>query len=129
MRRIGMRRASVAAIGLTLALVLMVVTAAAEKQTSVAERPTTPSAAEGTFGRAERGSREFPTPDAPTLDVGPSTDSGGVYIKGVGTVSHALIDDYFDRVQARMRDIRKGISPHDETSRKPLPDGEPNPPG
>ena len=121
MRRMGMRRASVAAIGLTLALALVVVTAAAEKQTSIAERATTPSAAEGTFERAERGSREFPTPDAPTLDVGPSTDSGGVCIKGLGTVSHALIDNYFDRVQVRMRDIRKGISPHDQTSRTPSP--------
>jgi hypothetical protein len=91
----GMQHASVAAIALSLGLVLMVVTAAAAKQTSVAGRQTAPSTARGAFGRAERGSREFPTPDTSTLHFASSTDSGGAYIEGLGTVSHASIDNNF----------------------------------
>jgi len=31
----------------------------------------------------------------------PAPPSGGVYIKGLGTVSHASIDDNFDRLMER----------------------------
>src|SRR5262245_63638901 len=54
------------------------------------------------MGRAERGSREFPTPGMPfpnLVSQGVGTASGGAYIQGLGTVSHASIDNNWARLR------------------------------
>ena len=98
------RGATVAAIALSLGLVLMVVTAAAPPKltTSALEREGQ-QATQGSFGRAERGSREFPTRGTSGVTFGPSTASGGAYIECLGTVSHASIDNNFARLMDEAR--------------------------
>ena len=113
MQKTWMRRATVGGLGLALGLLLVVIMAAAPPKGTAdpIERQTTELTAYDDMGRAARGSREFPTPGTQTLTFGPSTDSGGVYIKGLGTVSHASIDNYFGRVMDQVRtasDARTG---------------------
>ena len=102
------RRSTAGGIGLALGLVLVAIIAAAppKETTSRVERRTAEPSAYNDMGRAARGSREFPTPGthAPTCGEGvscrfpPSTDSGGLYVEGLGTVSHANLDNNFARL-------------------------------
>jgi hypothetical protein len=104
MQGIWKRGVTVAAIALSLGLVLMAITAAAPPKATMGNLEQQAEQTQGSFGRAERGSREFPTPDTPTLTFGPSTDSGGLSsFECLGTVSHASIDNNFTRLMEQAR--------------------------
>ena len=114
MRKTWRRRATAGAVGLALGLILVVPIAAAPLSTGkpeVGERQTAERSACYDMGRAERGSREFPTPGTPMSTslgqgdntLGPGTESGGAYVPGFGTVSHASIDNNFDRLTDQAR--------------------------
>lgn len=107
------RRLSIVGIGLTLGLFLIVATAAGPSKGTAdpVERETTEQTAYDDIGRAARGSREFPalgTPQPTRAGQGGDdfihgTASGGAYIPGLGTVSHASIDNNWARLEDQAR--------------------------
>ena len=113
MRETWKRRVSIAGIGLTLGLVLVVATAAGPSNgtTGPTERETTEQRAYDDMGRSARGSREFPSLGTPApTRAGQGGDgfvrgtaSGGAYIPGLGTVSHASIDNNWARLRDQAR--------------------------
>ncbi|HEY3212681.1 MAG TPA: hypothetical protein VGL16_05685 [Actinomycetota bacterium] len=92
-----MRAASLVLL-LRLILVVLIAATLPKGTAGLVERQVTERTTYGPSGRAERGSTEFPTPGTPTLIPGPATSSGGMYIKGLGTVSHASTDNNFVRL-------------------------------
>ena len=107
------RRATVGAVGLALGLILVAPIAGGLSSTGgseVGERQTAEGSAYDDMERAERGSREFPKPGTATpTSVGQGEDgsihgtaSGGAYIPGLGTVSHASMDNDFDRLMEQV---------------------------
>ena len=108
MRETWKRRVSIAGIGLTLGLVLVVATAAgpSDRTAGPIERETTEQRAYNDVGRSARGSREFPTPDP-------------AQYRTPGTPKLTCLDDYATRHTDWCQDwvmklIRRGISPYDE---------------
>jgi hypothetical protein len=108
MQKTWRRRATVGSLVLAHGLLLAVIAAAPPKGTAGSiERLTSEEAAYDDMERAERGSREFPTPGTSTpppvgegdADFGPGTESGGAHIEGLGTVSHANIDNNWARLE------------------------------
>lgn len=94
------QRATVGSLGLALGLSVLVpiATARARGPADSVERQTIEQTAYDDMGRAARGSREFPTPTLTLVGqgddgFGASTASGGAYFPGLGTVSHASIDN------------------------------------
>jgi hypothetical protein len=108
MRETWKRRVSIACIGLTLGLVLVVATAAGPFKGTAdpIERETTEQSAYDDMGRSARGSRQFPTPDPAQYPT-------------PGTPKLTCLDDYPTRHTDWCQDwvmklIRKGISPYDK---------------
>jgi hypothetical protein len=114
-------RVTVGGLGLILGVLLVVIMAAVPPKGTADPigRQTSGRTAYDDMGRAARGSREFPTTGTSILTrvgeedgvSGPGTGSGGAYIQGLGTVSHASIDNNFARLMDQARtasDTRTG---------------------
>ena len=101
------RRTIVGGLGLALGLLLVVIAAAPPRSDAeTIERRTAERTAYDDMGRAERGSREFPTP-------------GSTEYPTPRTPKLTCLDDYATRHTDRCQDwvmklIRRGISPYDD---------------
>lgn len=113
MRETWKRRVSIVSIGLTLGVFLIVAIAAGPSKGTAGsiERETTEQTAYDDMGRAARGSTEFPalrTPQPTRAGQGGDefihgTASGGANVPGLGTVSHASIDNNWADLEDQAR--------------------------
>jgi hypothetical protein len=99
-----MRRATVGGVGLALGLffVVIIVVAPPRGVADPVARTSNQQVADHDVGRAERLWGESPTQGTPASNFVP-TASGGVWIEGLGTVSHASVDNHFDRLMKQAR--------------------------
>jgi hypothetical protein len=97
-------------LGLALTLMLLIALPAAASSLRSGRGDVAGRTVLEVMGRAERSSREFPTPGPPGLQHAPSTASGGLSVfECLGTVSHASIDNNFTAVFERaLRECRDG---------------------